>query len=308
MSASSSNVTFLFPVFNDFGSLEIMIDQIEKEASKSKNLKGIDFLVVNDGSDLIGTNLFLKKFKSKKNLKMLETEMRSGSQKTILVGLRYLEFIKSKSHLIVLDSDGEDRAVDAVALARELVERKSDAIIQVQRGVRKSGLFFQISYFFYKKLFRLLVGKANPPGNFMAVPNSRINNVLNYPGMDKHIAASIMKYSPRTEYIKFDRGRRLQGSSKMNFSSLFVHAYGSLSVFADVIFTRTVLFIFSLLGLLSIVGFGLILLKIFNLQIFGWYPTIVGWTSLSLLMVFSAIFIVGCNVILLLLLMVKLEK
>jgi hypothetical protein len=239
---------------------------------------------------------------------MLETEMRSGSQKTILVGLRYLKSIKSGSHLIVLDSDGEDKAVDAVMLAKELVERKSDAIIQVQRGVRKSGLFFQISYFFYKKIFRLLVGKSNPPGNFMAVPNSRINNVLNYPGMDKHIAASIMKYSPRTEYIKFNRGRRLQGSSKMNFSSLFVHAYGSLSVFADVIFTRTVLFIFSLLGLLSTIGFGLILLKLFNLQIFGWYPTIVGWTSLSLLMVFSAIFIVGCNVILLLLLMVKLEK
>jgi hypothetical protein len=37
-----------------------MINQIEKEASKSKSLKRIDFLVVNDGSDLIGTNLFLK--------------------------------------------------------------------------------------------------------------------------------------------------------------------------------------------------------------------------------------------------------
>jgi hypothetical protein len=234
--------------------------------------------------------------------------MRSGSQKTILFGIRYLDSIKTKNGLIVLDSDGEDRATDAVYLAKELIERKNDSIIQVERGVRKSGPIFQISYFFYKKLFRLMVGKKNPPGNFMGVPNSRIKNILIYPGIDKHIAASIMKYSPETDAITFNRGKRLQGSSKMNFSSLFVHAYGSLSVFADVIFTRSVIFIISVLLFLTTIGFGLIALKIFGLTIFGWYPTIVGWTSLSLLMVFSAIFIVACNVILLLLLMVKLEK
>ena len=94
----------------------------------------------------------------------------------------------------------------------------------------------------------------------------------------------------------------------MNFSSLFVHAYGSLSVFADVIFTRVVIFIFSVLAFLTIIGLGLFSWKVSGLKILGWYPELVGWTSLSLLMIFSAIFIVGCNVILLLLLMVKLEK
>jgi hypothetical protein len=308
MKKFSTNVTFLFPVFNDFISLEIMIKQIEEEVKKYKTLKQINFLVVDDGSDFKSFNHFVGKFKTKNNLKVLSTAMRSGSQKTILTGIMYICSQKIDSNLIVLDSDGEDRAEDAVFLAKELVERKRDSIIQVERGVRKSSTVFQVSYFFYRKLFRLLVGKKNPPGNFMAVPNSRIKNILSYPGIDKHLAASIMKYSPDTDSIRFNRGKRLQGSSKMNFSSLFVHAYGSLSVFADVIFTRMVIFIISVLALLSTIGFGLIFLKIFGLKIFGWYPTIVGWTSLSLLMVFSAIFIVGCNVILLLLLMVKLEK
>ena len=148
-----------------------------------------------------------------------------------------------------------------------------------------------------------MVGKKNPPGNFMGVPNSRIKNILSYPGIDKHIAASIMKYSPDTDSIRFNRGKRLQGSSKMNFSSLFVHAYGSLSVFADVIFTRIVVGISAILFGLTLLGLFLFALKIMN-----WIPAIPGWTSISLLLVFSSIFIVGTNIVLLMLLMVKLEK
>lgn len=303
MNSSPAKVTFLFPVFNDFESLEIMIDQIDKEASIHKKVMKIDFLIVNDGSDLISSNLFVKKYARKINLVILNTDMRSGSQKTILVGLRYLKSINSKSHLIVLDSDGEDRAIDAVVLAKKLVDKESDSIIQAQRGFRKSGLFFQIAYFLYKKVFRILVGKASPPGNFMAIPNSRIENMLDYPGMEKHIAASIMRYSPRTEYVKFNRGRRLQGNSKMNFSSLIVHANGSLSVFADVVFTRVVIGIFTILSLLTLTGSTLFLFKILNV-----IPAIPGWTSITLLVVFSSIFIVGTNVVLLLLLMAKLEK
>ena len=308
MKKVSSDVTFIFPVFNDFGSLEIMISSVEAEARNYKVFKSVNFLVINDGSNVENFQSFVEKFKSKKNLKILSTEMRSGSQRTILVGIRYINSQKTKNHLVVLDSDGEDMAADAVFLGKEMIERKTDSIIQVERGARKSGILFRFSYYFYKKLFRALVGQKNPPGNFMAVPNSRITHVLNYPGIEKHIAASIMKYSPDTSSIKLNRGKRIQGSSKVNFSSLFVHAYGSLSVFADVIFTRVVIFIISVLAFLTIIGLGLFSWKVSGLKILGWYPELVGWTSLSLLMIFSAIFIVGCNVILLLLLMVKLEK
>jgi hypothetical protein len=303
MKKSENNVTFLFPVFNDFVSLEIMINQIEMEAKKYKSLNRINFLVVDDGSELESFNNFMIKFKKKNNLKVLSTHMRSGSQRTILFGIRHLDLQKTKNSLIVLDSDGEDLATDAVYLANELVERDRDSIIQVERGVRKSGAIFQISYFFYKKLFRLMVGKKNPPGNFMAVPNLRIKDILNYPGIDKHIASSIMKFSPNVEIIKFNRGKRIQGSSKMNFSSLFVHAYGALSVFADVIFTRIVVGISAVLIGLTLLGSSLFVLKIMN-----WIPAIPGWTSISLLLVFSSVFIVGTNIVLLMLLMVKLEK
>jgi hypothetical protein len=303
MKKNENNVTFLFPVFNDFVSLEMMIDQIEMEAKKYKSLKQIHFLIVDDGSDLQSFNNFIIKYEKKNNLKVISTRMRSGSQKTILFGFRYLDSQKTRNSLIVLDSDGEDQATDAVYLANELVERKKDSVIQVERGVRRSGPVFQISYYFYKKLFRLMVGKKNPPGNFMGVPNSRIKNILSYPGIDKHIAASIMKYSPDTDSIRFNRGKRLQGSSKMNFSSLFVHAYGSLSVFADVVFTRIVVGISAILFGLTLLGLFLFALKIMN-----WIPAIPGWTSISLLLVFSSIFIVGTNIVLLMLLMVKLDK
>jgi hypothetical protein len=47
---------------------------------------------------------------------------------------------------------------------------------------------------------------------------------------------------------------------------------------------------------------------LFVLKSFGWITVIPGWTSLVLLIIFSAVFMVGSNLVLLLLLMLKLDK
>lgn len=303
MSAPKKRVTFLFPVYNDFESLRVVLKEIHEGIFEISSEIEFDFLVVDDCSLSSQRSTADELLQSYKNLTILQTTMRSGSQKTILIGLAHLDKTKSQSHVIILDSDGEDKPIDALALAKMLVINEPREIIQVQRGVRYSRYLFKASYFIYRQLFRLLVGKKNPPGNFMFIPNYQIKNVISFPGVDKHIAASIMRYASSTQDLKFDRGRRLKGSSKMNFSSLFVHAYGSLSVFAEVVFARIVVGIVFILAILTFLGSALFILKIFNL-----IPAIPGWTSILLLLIFSSVLIVGTNIVLLMLLMVKLEK
>jgi glycosyltransferase involved in cell wall biosynthesis len=303
MSATKECVTFLFPVYNDFDSLRVVLENISNSIAERSEAISFDFLVVDDCSPRKDKSIANELLQNYRNLTILETRMRSGHQKAILLGLAHLDKIKSSNHVVILDSDGEDRPTDALALAEMLVFIGTQEIIQVQRGVRYSSYPFKVSYFFYRQFFRLLVGKKNPPGNFMAIPNYQIMNVISFPGVDKHIAASIMRYASSNQSIKFDRGRRLTGSSKMNFSSLFVHAYGSLSVFADVVFARIVVGISLILAVLTLLGSILFGLKIMNL-----IPAIPGWTSILLLLIFSSVLIVGTNIVLLMLLMVKLEK
>jgi len=303
MPVAIHKIVFLMPVFNDFDSLIVVIREITKLAKQSGHLNDFEFLVVDDCSSKDGEVFAKASIREFKNVKIIKTDMRSGSQGAILKGLDFLIFSETDRHVVILDSDGEDRPVDAITIAEKLISCEGPQIIQSARGKRYSGILFSLSYFMYSCFFRVLVGKNTPPGNFMGINNSILKKIVLYPGITKHIAASIARYSPEITSIRFNRGSRISGVSKMNFTSLFGHAYGSLSVYADLIFFRVLLFLLTLLFAIFSTGFVLFVLKSF-----GWITVIPGWTSLVLLIIFSAVFMVGSNLVLLLLLMLKLDK
>jgi hypothetical protein len=120
-----------------------------------------------------------------------------------------------------------------------------------------------------------MTGVSLRSGNFMAIPESMVKNVLTYPGIENHIAASISRYSPSLLFRQFNRGKRIAGKSRMNFSGLILHAYGAFTIYADIILAKFFLgLIFTALGL-SLVGGLVIILRILNL-----IQVIPGWTSI----------------------------
>ena len=77
-------------------------------------------------------------------------------------------------------------------------------------------------YKIYKILFRVLTGKTISFGNFCLIPKAVLDRIVNQPDLWNNIPSTITRSNFPIKKIESERGKRYQGKSKMNFSSLFV--------------------------------------------------------------------------------------
>jgi hypothetical protein len=233
---------------------------------------------VDDGSK-ITTKRILREFKfgyPNITLELLELPYNQGHQRAIYNGLNHAEKFPSQGY-IVLDSDGEDD-VEAI---KNLVEFKEFEAVFVTRGKRQESLLFKISYSAYKTLFKIIIGKKLNFGNY-----SMINENIRQSIIAKnfiHYSAAISRLKISIEYIQFDRKKRISGTSKMNFRSLFMHGLKSMVEYSEefLYFFIKILFFLILLSLLYIT---IILYKYFITK-----TAITGWSSTVLFGAINAI-------------------
>ena len=100
-----NNFFILTPTFNDWRSLNRVLQEIDKKVSKIQGKFSV--IVVNDASTT-KPNLSIKRLKKLKKIIIITNKKNLGSQKSIWIGFKYLKTIKKKSIIIVIDSDGED--------------------------------------------------------------------------------------------------------------------------------------------------------------------------------------------------------
>lgn len=277
----------IMPVHNDYESAEITILELETQFA------GIpvhfEYLLVDDGSKF-DSLLYQERISGQfKNVTIIRTERRSGHQNAIFSGLKWANDNRKKYHILIMDCDGEDQPKDARSIFLELVNNESRSIIAATRGRRSVSFTFKAGYALYRFLFKILTGQDINFGNFMIIRNSRLNYLLKYPYLYKHLAASINRYAPDIAFIKFDRGCRHLGKSKMNFSSLALHAAGAYSVYIDRVIARTtILFAISSFFFIFIAG-TLVMCKLM-----GYMTTLPGWTSTIFVELVSTSLILLC--------------
>jgi glycosyltransferase involved in cell wall biosynthesis len=228
------DTTILIPVFNDWEALSKLLEKIQSQAEILDSKFSI--LIVNDCSSLpvkieISSNL---------EISVLHLLRNVGHQKAISLGLAYLAESESKSNVLVMDADGEDKPEDIPAIL-EAWNNNPDKIIFAHRSKRSEGIIFRIFYIVYKMVFKLMTGKVITFGNYSLVPNGLLRKLAfvseiwnNYPG---GVIRSKLPYTS----IPLERGKRLAGESKMNFASLVLHGMSTIAVFLDVAAVRIML-------------------------------------------------------------------
>ena len=90
------NFFIITPTFNDWRSLNKVLHEIDKKVSKMKGKFSV--IVINDAST-IKLNLKLKRLKKLKKIIIITNKKNLGSQKSISLGLKYLQKIKTKKLL-----------------------------------------------------------------------------------------------------------------------------------------------------------------------------------------------------------------
>ena len=277
----AEQVIILIPVFNDEAALNKLLEEMAISVRDLHDMK-FKVLVVDDGS----TGKLTIHSPGTLPIHLLRLQRNIGHQKAIAIGLAFIQANDACDKVLVMDSDGEDRPVDAISLLRHSL-KEPDTIIFAARKSRQENAEFRLFYYLYKFAFKILTGKKIAFGNFLVVPRPLLDKVVHYSEIWNHIAGGILKTGLPYTSISTHRGKRYAGKSSMNFTKLLIHGLGAISVFIEIIASR--LLIFSLLLIaISVIGiFVLLYIKAFtDLAVPGWTSTVASAMLIILLQSF----------------------
>jgi glycosyltransferase involved in cell wall biosynthesis len=241
---------------------------------------------VDDGSDeeateAIGDVAHLQRLAG---CEIVHLSVNVGHQRAIAIGLCVTAHECNYDGLLIMDADGEDPPSAIAALTQSIGARK-DFCIVAQRRKRVETFKFKFFYFLYKIFFQLITGKTISFGNFCILSAGYVSRLVMVSDLWNNLPAAILRSRLPIETVTIDRGSRYAGKSKMNFTSLVVHGFSSISVYADTIFVR-LLILASALIVVSCVCFCVLL----GLRLFvpahatpGWATTIIFGLSIIIL-------------------------
>ncbi len=281
----SAKYIILIPQFNDWEALNLLIEKINTDLA-GDILAHTSMLVVDDCSPLDRTEPF-PAFKGT-GIQVLRLYRNLGHQRAIAIGLSYIATELSCEKVIVMDADGEDAPRDINLLFVKSAERP-DTIIFAQRSKRQESFLFQFFYKIYKAVFKLLTGKVITFGNFSLIPQRRLQNLVRVSEIWNNYPGGVIRSRIPYDGVPIERGKRLAGSSKMNFVSLILHGLSAISVLIDATAVRILIFSVCMSGLVLAVIGGILFLKLIGNATPGWASTL----STTLLIVMMQSFLIS---------------
>jgi glycosyltransferase involved in cell wall biosynthesis len=255
------------PVFEDRASFLELIKAIKKEF-----LDAIYVVAIEDGS-LISSVSIYDFVSAGVSGELISLKRNVGHQSAIAIGLQYVGLHFPESTVVVLDSDGEDIPASIPKLL-QLMNEKGVAAVVAERSKRNVSIQFKLFYFLYRIVFRLLTGKNINFGNYMALKPLAIQRLLSMHELWIHVAGCLLYSKLPIKGISIERGARYRGTSKMNFSSLVLHALKGMSIFSNSIVVR-VCVVSSLFAFIALLLMPVpLVLKTLNLASPGWSSTL----------------------------------
>jgi hypothetical protein len=283
-------IKIVYPVYNDWEALKLLVTKTES-IFKDKNVQ-LSYLAVDDCSSLPFLASDFKEF----NLNVIHLISNQGHQRAIAIGLSYLADNNDSDVVIVMDSDGEDQPAHILDLI-EKSKSAPDKIIFAQRKKRTESFAFKLFYLVYKFIFKFLTGNVITFGNYSLVPASKIKKLANVSEIWNNYPGGVIRSKLPFDSVPLDRGVRLAGKSKMNFTSLILHGMSAISVFLDFTAVRILIFATVMVSF-SVVGSAIALYLKFVM-----HQATPGWAS-NLVMGFFIVFIQGFFIALFILFMV----
>jgi len=224
-------------MFNDWESADVLLRQLD--TALAGHALNPEVLIVDDGSSIpMPPGFASHPFQTLRAVDILELRRNLGHQRAIAVGLVYIHDHLPCHSVVVMDSDGEDSPSDIPALAAAMERQNGRAIIFAARAKRLENLVFRFFYQLYRIIHWALTGDTVRVGNFSIVPFASVKKLVVIPEIWNHYAAAAIRSRLAFETIRIPRGRRIAGSSKMNFIGLLLHGLSAFFVYGDIVGAR----------------------------------------------------------------------
>ena len=262
------NVVIIVPVYNDWKSLEKLIQEINKILSKFKKTS-FSLLAINDGSSVKSPNYKLPE--NIRKIEILNMRVNQGHQICLANGINYAIKNYDFDYLILMDADGEDRPEeisDLIIKAKDL----NDISVVAKRVKRSEGPIFRIFYFLHKILTFIFTGKLMNFGNFSIITKKDAEIIIKDPTIITNYSGTLKNKIKKLDEINCIRGTRYCGSSNMPLFKLVMHSFSIIAVFKMNVFIRSALFIVLLTYLYPYMGVASpicqFLIVLFNILIY----------------------------------------
>ena len=258
----------LIPVFNDWESLKKLLNEINENLKKVKNVI-IDCIVVNDASTISSPNL--SKPSNINSIKVMNIKKNKGHARCNAFGIRYVNENENFNNLILMDGDGEDRPVEINSLIEQALKNENYSIV-AKRIKRSEGKIFQLLYNFHKLITLIFAGQKIKFGNYSCLTKKDVKILSSKKSLWSSFSGTVKKNIKSLKEIDSIRGIRYFGPSKMSLFKLLIHSFSIIAVFKyQVLFRSLIILILinvleSNIGLISVIIQFLVI--IFNIAIF----------------------------------------
>ena len=254
-------IFFLIPVFNDWESLETLIENIHKEIKSINNFE-FNCIIINDSSTIqMGK---VPKPQTFKNFKILDLKKNIGHARCIASGLRYLVNNEKFDFVILMDGDGEDRPEEIKYLISKATSLDNSSVV-AKRVKRSEGFIFKLLYETHKILTFLTTGKKIFFGNYSCLTFKDAKILIEKKTTWSSYSGSVTKNLSNLVEIDSIRGLRYFGPSKMSLIKLVIHSLAIMASFKETVFFRSSLLIIISYFLRELIGPFWLLISIFSL-------------------------------------------
>jgi glycosyltransferase involved in cell wall biosynthesis len=271
---NSENIllAIVVPVLDEWKSLSLLLPILDRNLNRKDF--AVEVIIVDDGSRLsfVEIDFVPGSLENITKISVLELKRNVGHQRAITLGLAFVAAERPECQaVIIMDGDGEDKPEDIIKLIDKCRRENFSKLIFAKRSKRSEGAIFKFFYSLYINFFKILTGQNIRVGNFSIVPRKILRRLVVISDVWNHYAVGSLKARVPYAVIETERGKRLSGSSKMNFVSLVTHGLSAISVYGDTVGVRlllgtSILILLSLVGVLIVAG-----VRIFtDLAIPGW--------------------------------------
>ena len=259
----SHKIAIVTPLFNDWDCLYRLVEDIRKVLSPTQ-FADYRIVVVNDCSSLEVDAAKL----AGHPVEIIHLNKNLGHQKSIAIGVSYLNKNSEQDLVVVMDVDGEDKPEHLPILLEEAIQGKANEIVFARRTKRKESFFFKIFYKIYKYIFVFLTGKVINFGNYSVIPKKLLDKVAHISDIWNHYPGGVIRSRLLYKSVGLERGERYTGKSKMNYTSLVIHGLSAVAVYVDTVSVRLLIAV-SLLILTAIFGISLVFILDYQIPIWG---------------------------------------
>ena len=281
-------IVLLIPIFDDWKSAALLCGLINSAFEKEGSYYTINILFVDDGSYAPDEALRGKHvWDAIHEIHVLRLHRNVGHQRAIAVGLAYVEHHVSCDAVVVMDGDGEDPPQYIPALLACASEAPSGQVVFAERGRRLEGRVFRILYLAYRGAHRLLTGRGIRFGNFSVIPFRFVKRLTTMSELWGHYAATVVNAKIPYRKVRVDRGRRLDGTSKMRLEALILHGLAAITVYQTV-GVRALIGSVVLSGLLALLALAIVIIRLAtSLAIPGWASIMLGMCLIMIGLILS---------------------